>query len=242
MPKRKYVSKSRKFRKKTTYRKKRTVGRYKKKGFPLAGIPQTQVVKFRYLETIYLDPSSTGYVTTHQFRGANIFDPNYTGGGNPVAGYTPYATNYAHYMVVGSKITVRAMNTLATSSIPCMYGILLSRTINQLGSLATPDEILRSTGSYGSNGKYRQMGGINGNSTSMSRTFSARKMYGISKKDSIFTYQTLHALFGAGPVEEPTFTLWASNTGGGINPDPVAFLVVIDYLCKVWEPRYITGL
>jgi len=240
MAKRKYVSKSRKFRKKTAYRKKRTTTRYKKKSAPLAGLQQTQLVKFRYCTNVVLNPAGGNLVTTTQYRAASIYDPEYTSIGSSVQNYTQYATNYGHYMVIGSKITVRSLNSQATSSIPCMWGIVLSRTVNAVNPATTVGlDILQSAGSAGGNNKFRTQGGIGGFNSSMTRKFSARRFYGIAKKDSVFTYQTLHSLFGANPVEEPTFTLWASNVVSLADPDPQVFHVQLDYIAKVWEPRTI---
>jgi len=242
MAKRKYNA-SRKRSKKTAYRKKRTTKRYKKKSAPLAGLQQSQLVKFRYTTSVVLNPTNIGIVVSAQYRAASIWDPDYTYTGQTVQNYTQYATNYGHYAVIGSKIKVTSLNSQATSTVPCMWGIVLSRTVNAINTSTTTSlDILQSAGSFGGNNKFKTQGGIGGFNSTMTRKFSARKFYGIAKKDSVFTYQTLHALMGANPIEEPTFTLWAGNVVSGGEPDPQVFHIEMTYITRVWEPRTILGV
>jgi len=229
-------SKARKFRKRSIYRIKR---KYKKSTkIHLAGVPQSQVVKFRYVDKFVLDAPNIDTITQQQFRAASIYDPDFSGTGTTVQNWAAYNVNYAHYQVLGSKITVRSINSQATSTYPCMWGIVLSRTTNTLGGTTTSKEILQSNGSFGGNNKFRTQGGINGMNAYLTRKFSARKFYNIPKKDSVFSYQGLHSLFAGNCSEEPTFTLWCSNVVSGSNPDPQVFHVTIDYITRVWEPRY----
>jgi len=230
--------------KKVAYRRKRTSRRYKKKAIPLAGLRQTELVKFRFVTNVVLDAPSTGMVATQQYRAASIYDPDYSGVGTSVQNYSEYEANYAHYMVLGSKITIKQLATLSTATTPGMWGITLARNLNSISPASTSAlDILRSSGSYGGNIGYKVAGGHSPNSVTVNRrTFSARKFYQIPKKDSVFTYETLHALFGQNPTEEPTYTLWFGNCVSGGDPNAQVFQVTIDYITKVWEPRYQTDI
>jgi len=222
------------------YRKKRTVQRYTKRSIPLAGTPQTQVVKFRYTERVILNPDATGYVTTLEYRCLGPADPTVAVGGNPVQNWTDYKEHYQHYCVLGSKISVTNLPTTSTSSVPGMWGIALSRASTPFNpALTTSMDILRSSGSGKDGNKvFRTMGGLNPlPMTTLSKGFSTRKFYSIPAKDSVINYPGVKSDTSTTPVENPVWIIWAGNNTAGADPDPQTFYIVIDYVCKVWEPK-----
>jgi len=225
---------------KKSYRKKRTTRRYARKRIPLAGTPQSQLVKFRYVTRIVLDAPATGYVSTYTYRCIGVSDPDYASGGNTCQNWTDYQEHYKHYVCLGSKITVKQVTTLATATVPGMFGIVLSRSADPFVAAATTSmDIIRSSGSFGGNNKYRVTGGLNPAAIStLTRSFSTRKFYSIPKKDAVATYPGVKSDTNTTPVENPCFTIWTGNNVAASDPSPQSFYVEIDYICKVWEPNF----
>ncbi len=99
MPKRK--RNYRKFRQRKRRRRFR-----KKSGVPRGIIPNTRLVKHRYIDNdVYLNSTSGGSPASYIFSANGMFDPDITGVGHQPLAFDEMTTLYNHYTVVGCKIT-----------------------------------------------------------------------------------------------------------------------------------------
>lgn len=116
---RKYGYKKRKnFKSRNRYRQRR----YRKYSKPTTktsltttGIPDRQVIKFKYSTVITLG----GMVATtdvYTFRGNSLYDPDYTGSGGQCTGYDEWAAFYYRYKVFASKIDIQFLNQNTTTA------------------------------------------------------------------------------------------------------------------------------
>lgn len=63
--------------------------------------------------------SSGATMGSNIYRGSSIYDPNYTGAGTTVMGYSQWANFYSRYRVYSSEITVKARQVTPTTGM-CM--------------------------------------------------------------------------------------------------------------------------
>lgn len=107
IPKKKYVPK-----KKYTTRKKTNFKAMIPKNNVSVGLgfPKKMCAKLKYVETIGLT-SSVGAVNWYQYIMNGLYDPNFTGTGHQPMYFDQYMAIYAHYTVVGCKVTVRFVAT-----------------------------------------------------------------------------------------------------------------------------------
>lgn len=119
---------ARSYKKRRLYRAKRRLRRRRVgiMGRP-SGIPVRRRARLRYVDNIELT-SSTGVIASHVFRANSIYDPDLTGTGHQPMGRDQMAQFFAHYVVVGSKITVEWLNNAGSSASesPCIVGVYLN--------------------------------------------------------------------------------------------------------------------
>lgn len=70
-------------------------------------IPKKFVAKLKYYQKVSINPGAAGIPGVHIFRGNSLFDPDFTGVGTQPRGFDQFMTMFDHYVVIGSKITVR---------------------------------------------------------------------------------------------------------------------------------------
>lgn len=114
MPRRRtYYRKRRPYKKKTwtgrtkskksraKYRTRASVGR-----LPGVIVPDRAFTKLKYTQRLSLT-STAGVGNTYQFRGNDLYDPDYTSTGAQPEGYDQWAAFYTQFRVYGSKISVK---------------------------------------------------------------------------------------------------------------------------------------
>ena len=72
-------------------------------------IPDKSLVKLRYCQRCAINPAA-GVTNSYLFRANSLFDPDLTGTGHQPLGFDEWAKFYRRYCVLGSKITVQAIN------------------------------------------------------------------------------------------------------------------------------------
>ena len=98
-------------RKRTNYRRvrrkrRRISRRRRRRGVPRGIIPNTRLVKHRYVDNdVYLNSTSGGSPATYVFSANGMYDPDITGVGHQPLGFDEMTTLYNHFTVVGCKIT-----------------------------------------------------------------------------------------------------------------------------------------
>jgi hypothetical protein len=108
--KRTYKKKSGKY---TYYKKYSRFKKYRKNyNFMKIGrniVAKSTMVKLRYSTVISLNPG-LGAASIYQFKANGMYDPDFTGSGHQPMGFDQWMTFYDHFTVVGSKITITAIN------------------------------------------------------------------------------------------------------------------------------------
>lgn len=75
------------------------------------GFPDRFTSVLRYTETVPLDTANSGNTVGVTFRGNSLFDPRTAIGGQQPMYFDRFTGIYTHFMVWGSSITVRIINT-----------------------------------------------------------------------------------------------------------------------------------
>lgn len=219
---------------KKTYRKKRSykksIGGGRVSRFP--GFPNNKVVRMRYCDNVVLDASTTGHANVF-FRANSIFQPPLGGAGidpHQPLGYDQWAPFYNHYVVLGSKIKIRAQYTKGVAG-TSLFGVCYL-TDDQTASTDYTDLVEQGGCSYcvidgnaANSGPYR-----------MSRSFSAKNFFNVvDVKDNL---DRLGAAYNANPTEDAMYCLGLQTFNN--SPAAVAectYFITIDYIVSFSEPR-----
>ncbi len=218
----------RRYKKKKVYRKRRT---YRKRGYKSlvsnyvpSGISTTRVANLRYVETIQLS-SSAGTLDSHAFSANSIHDPNVTGIGHQPMGHDTWASLYNHYVVLGSKVTIRiAPGNIKSSS---MVGVLLT-------DASTPPYTEASTFQEARKGSVRLIAEEQGKAVILSSKFSAKRFFNV--KDVKDNVQRLGADSNVSPTEQAYYIVWAQSQTATFSANYTC-VVQIDYIVAYSEPK-----
>lgn len=221
----------RRYKRPKVIRKRKPMRRFKRK-IPiqrqLVAFPDNKIVKMRYCTPFAIDTGG-GYAE-HVLRANSIFDPDFTGGGHQPLGHDEWAQFYNNYTVLGSKITVRAINPLTTSGYALVWGVMV---VSESSPSGTSYTTLIEQGKS----KYRMMQGEpTGNvPQSLSMNFSTKKWFNVQDvKDNV---ATLGAAFGANPTNQGYYAVWYSAYDDAGNVPPMQFVATIDYIVQLHKPK-----
>lgn len=198
----------------------------------LGGYPTSKKVRLRYATTVSLNPSA-GQVVKHQFSANSMFDPDVSGTGHQPRYYDQWMSSYNHYNVVSSKITVT----------PCGPSASFTGNTVQFGLTLSPDGLFPWT-TWTDLAESRFAGAGNRRaknyeqSKPVTKYFSAKKYFGASAIVGALQYQ---GAISSAPSEIANFQLWATNAEGSDDPPETTFMVIIDYIAVLTEPRYVAG-
>lgn len=220
--------------------KQRTIGGFKPQGgtsIPRGVFPLSIMKKLRYCDTISMNPAAANRVY-HAFRCNNIYDPDLTGTGHQPRGFDQMALFYNHYSVVGSKITVRYIPTVAksTNSTPSWLWVTTSTSSDPLASEAV-DSTLWEGGMWKNRTVVR--GGDDNNTIKIpttSASFSAKKFF---KCKSIVGNTPYRAAVTGAPTEEAYFTIYTQSCAPSTDAPSYDFEVTVDYIVVFTEPKQI---
>lgn len=191
-------------------------------------IPNSQIVKLRYVDTVTIDPA-TGLAGSHVFRANSIFDPDQTGVGHQPMGHDELANLYERYVVVGSKISVRFTSS---GSLPgqssANVGIILK-------DASTP-ETLPKTWMEKNKSVFTSMTTADGSrgTATLNKFFSAKKFFSIK---NIVDNDRYGADFGSNPADSTYYHCIVAPADSSLDLQPFYLTVVIDYLVRVNKPK-----
>lgn len=80
-------------------------------------LPFKSITKLAYNQQITLTGGSAGAIAVKVFNAASLFDPDYSGTGHQPLGFDQIMPMYDHYVVLGSKMTVRFANAGTAAAI-----------------------------------------------------------------------------------------------------------------------------
>ena len=208
-------------------RKKRRVTRRRRGRFRIARsvIPRQQTVKLHYSEQTSI--TTTANLAHLYYRTNGIFDPTAgAGGGHQPMGHDELANLYHHYAVIGSKISVRALNKDTGDGMIVGLGVTASASGSSNLTEFTENEQTktRMIGEFGSGNNFG----------SLTQGWSAKRQF---TGRSPVSDSALRATFGADPTEQSFFDICAAQATYGAYGGTVIFEIAVTYIVVLIEPK-----
>lgn len=182
----------------------------------------------KYMDNFQFTTSATNNLTSNQaFRANGIFDPDYTGAGHQPLGHDQWNTFYNHYLVVGSKISVTMVPSVATGNGMTLIGCWLTANAN-LPTTNMTEMMEKNRGMF-------QLDYLR--NTRCKRVvckYSPRKFFNV--KDTKDNLTRIGASFGANPSDVAIFNvIYGQNFMGAAIP--IQCVVCIKYIVLLSEPK-----
>lgn len=226
MPKRKHAA----TKIQRSFRSRKKTRRYP--DLPLGGNPSSKTVRLRYCEEIAIDANGS-VISTHPFRANGMFDPNAHGVGHQPMGFDQQMSYYDHFTVIGSKCEMRYLPNGTNNQRPAYFGVALADDSTVLNGLNKNNLLETRLKTYPG-----VAGAVNLNWTQIRRMgFSAKKFF---KKSAVVDDTGYRGSASADPVEQAFFIPWVYNIAG-VDPSALNFLITIEYIAVLTEPKVITG-
>lgn len=173
------------------------------------------VVELPYVSSYQLTTAITGEVIA-LWRGASIFDPDFTFGGHQPLGHDQWATFYGRYKVLNCRIEVEVSNRLTSTTDPCMFVLAAQQsstttTVTDLAEQPYAKQCLIQSGET--------------TPRKLSMSMDTKYFEGYPTDDIDFT-----AAFGADPVRDWYYVVGLKNANGGVN---VNTNVIVKLIYKV---------
>jgi len=200
-----------------------------------SGFPNNRIVRIRYAERIPMAPTVGFSSTFHNMRANSCFDPNATGTGHQPLGFDQYSIFYNHYVVLGSKITVRwiAENPDSNDRNAILCGVKLTDDPTSIAPSGSNFDNLSERGM-----SYRIMipNDQNVMTVRTGAKFSAKKFFNV--KDVKDNVPRLGAAVTGNPPEEALYQLWfCSANDAAVSGVIMQAFVTIDYIVQFSEPK-----
>lgn len=187
------------------------------------GIPLKAMVTHRYVENFTMT-STTGADALYRFRCNGMFDPNQTSTGHQPMYFDQLAALYNHYIVIGSKIRYKIVQT-TSSQVPGVITTFLSDDTNNT-------ETSPFINAEYSKAKTTILPPASRSVTYLTSKFSARKVFG----KGVMANNDLAALTAADPAEEQYFVLNYRSIDG-TSTSSIYVEAVIDYIAIWFEQK-----
>lgn len=178
-------------------------------------------ITHRYCQT-FNNVSSTGVTAVQRFRTNGMYDPDQTGTGHQPMFFDQLAALYNHYVVIGSKITVKCVPSTSTT-VPQFVGV----NINDDSSL--PGGVDVNTINEQPDSVFRQIAYAPDKPITITRKWSAKKRFG----GSILANTELQGTPTTDPTEQSFFTLYNVAVDGASNVG-CWMTVTIEYIA-IWK-------
>lgn len=222
---------------------------YKKKdlmlSLPLGGLPLQNVVRFRYVATVRLDPAAGGS-DNHKFLLNSIYDPDNTTTGDRPRWSDYWDPIYTKYTVLSARMNVSELSTLsqtdANASVPGNYFIYIASDRNEtnLPHFDSTDPLtiaevrgVKPIKSYGYPNVF-----VKGKGSGITKTRIMKKYFRTSDlvtndgQGGVNNYSGLMGGLGVGssPAYQCVGIIGAIGSNQASNPSPVQLRVTIDYI------------
>lgn len=224
---RKYAKKSGNRKRPRRYKRRRYSRRLTSMGVP-SGMPTQRTANLRYADVVSLT-STSGILNDYIFRANDIYDPNLTGTGHQPMGHDQWAALFNHYVVLGSKISVKVVND-DSSLQPASLGCYLSD--GKSLAYTTSTEFIEAR-----KGSHRLIQPNHTNTISLGAKFSCKKFFNLSDvKDNI---TRVGAQVNASPSDQAYYHIWYDTLTA--SSDTIQIQVVVDYIVSFSEPKDLTA-
>lgn len=188
----------------------------------------------RYATLIYqtgaksLNPGAAGTAAYHVFSANGCYDPDISGTGHQPRGFDQFMLMYDHYVVVGSKITLVALNTDSTYS--QILGVIRRDNSSTLGTDGTE------TATECGNCVWELLspaGQGEGSKTKLELTINPAKFLG---RGNPLSDPELKGNSSSNPSEEAYFTVWAQPLQA-VDSTVIRFNAIIEYSVAFIEAK-----
>lgn len=219
---------------KRSYKPRRKTRRTRRrKALPISGFPTQKVVKLRYVQEITLTtPSTTGLSKSTPFVANGIYDPYYPASvsSHQPKGFDQWMSVYSHFNVLGSKCSMRMVGSGNDGFI---WGVTRTATPGELDGKSL-EHILeaRMTKGYAIAGAYARNNNTPTSTTRIAK-YSQKKEHG---KNSTSMSQLIGTA-SANPAEKTIFECWMVPAAGAAAANSANFIVIIDYIALLTEPK-----
>lgn len=171
---------------------------------------------------------------THVFSANGIYDPNITGTGHQPRGYDQLSLMYDHYVVIGSKISIKFVADKDVSPNLFTVGVAVkdSATVQATANDYIEGRVVRFTNLQTNIYNYPSK-------TQLSIKCSPKKFLGRSKllADPELKGVTGNIGTGSNPSEGVYYHIFAQPVSSSTNPVPINIQVFIEYLVIWIEPK-----
>ncbi len=207
-------------------------GPYNRKKMMPGGFPNSQFVRFKYCDSIVIDPAAGG-TAVYVFRANDIDHPDFTAAGHKPYGFDQMMIGYDHFTVIGSKIRVRQVPVAAVNAIPGVVSIALTDNGTKFAALSI-GAILESnlTRNWTITGFMNASGP--GRPSAVTQKFSAKKFFGVK---NVVGQSQYRGADGVSPAEGAFYEVVMTSPNLANNPDPARFIVEIEYAVVLTEPK-----
>jgi len=217
--------------KKKAYRRRKRAN--KKIGAPNSyfGFPSNKVVKLRYHEIV--NETSAGFSLYYNLIANGLYDPNYSGGGHQPLGYDQWTQFYNHYVVLGSKISVKIIVPVQTAFTQAFQCAL---KLTDDPSAPTFDNALFE----GSKTRWKTLSPSTTHAATVTvgGKYSAKKFFNLGDvKDNV---TRIGAPNGNNPTDIAVYQIVLFNQMGGGIPENITYEITIDYIVSWSEPKELT--
>lgn len=183
------------------------------------------LVRLRYCDQIVLDPGLASSAI-YQFKANGMFDPDFTGTGHQPMGFDQWMTFYDHFTVVGSKITVKAVNNTTSA-----YTLLVA--LSDDTALSNPTTLAGFQERSGS--RWTTLGPNTGNKgvAQVTSKFSAKKFFGTKFVVGESSYK---GTSGSDPNELAMYHIVLFPFQFDLDNMRVPIQITIEYIAAMTEP------
>jgi len=190
-------------------------------------LPTRFINKMKYVDIVAWSAASADVPQVHVFNASSIYDPNYTATGHQPMGYDELSPLYNHWVVLGSKITVKfsqpngpGINALAKC------GIHGSSVVTPLTDCTTMQEQGQS--------KWVTLGRESNQEGVVTLYYDPHKHMGY--KDPMDS-DNLQGAIATNPIDNWFFHIWTCNAYPGVAQQQVLATVQIEYTVAWKHPQ-----
>lgn len=230
MPK-KYAKRNSRRRRTTRYRRRgrgqRIVNAISPGGYGQLPIPNRMIVKMRYSDQNTLDATST-VASTYTYALNGLYDPDISGSGHQPMGFDQFASLYQNYKILGAKVTIEACGAPTTTTSEQYMGLQFHENAGY-----APSNIVQI---IERGREVHQVLGSQTNRIHKTMKWSAKKWYG----KNIYSGYTTAGTITANPSELAYVSVFVTRAENGENPDPITYVITIDYIVEWFGPLQIS--
>jgi len=185
-------------------------------------LPHMFKITHRYADTGNMTVTA-GTPARWAFKCNGLFDPDTTGTGAQPQGFDQLGVLYNHYVVIGSRITVRI--TVTGGTVASLVAGLYTDCDG-----ATPSDIKELICS--SKGNYRIIGNASGDSVVLRQAWSAKKVFG----RDVLGNNSLKGTPTTSPTEQQFFT-WFVNSMDQSSNTGISYAAYLEQIAVWLEPK-----